>query len=88
MAKISKIAVTSEKNLGIQVLKDTLTPTEKKIIIHMINAGLTEGQVRNKVFHISKTGNCTAEVVIGTITKSIILGKTEIVKQRVKIKYS
>ena len=54
----------------------------------MLNTGLNEGQVRNKVFHISKTVNNIAEVVIGTITKSIILGRNEIVKQRVKIKYS
>ena len=54
----------------------------------MLNAGLNEGQVRKKVFHISKTGNNTAEVVVGTITKSILLGRNEIVKQRVKIKYS
>lgn len=88
MATISRITVTSKKNTGLQVLKDSLTPTDKKILIHMLNAGLNEGQVRNKVFHISKTGNNTAEVVLGTITKSIILGRNEIVKQRVKIKYS
>jgi hypothetical protein len=88
MATISKITVTSEKNTKLQVLKDTLTATEKKILIHMLNSGLNEGQVRNKVFHISKSGNNSAEVVIGTITKSIILGRNEIVKHRVKIKYS
>lgn len=88
MATISRITVTSEKNTRSQILKDNLTPTEKKILIHMLNAGLNEGQVRNKVFHISKTASNTAEVVIGTITKSIVLGKNEIVKQRVKIKYS
>ena len=88
MATISRIAVTSEINTGLQILKAYLTQTEKKILIHMLNAGLNEGQVRNKIFHISKTGNNTAEVVIGTIIKSIILGRNEIVKQRVKIKYS
>lgn len=88
METIRRITVTSEKNIGLQILKDYLTPTEKKILIHMLNVGLNEGQVRNKIFHISKTGNNTAEVVIGTITKSIILGRNEIVKQRAKIKYS
>lgn len=83
-----KIIITSEKNTGLQILKDSLTPTEKKVLIYMLNAGLNEGQVKNKVFHISKTGNNTAEVVIATITHSIILGRNEIVKQRVKIKYS
>ena len=87
IATISRISVTSEKNIGLQIIKDRITPTEKKILIHMLNSGLKEGQVRNKVFHISKTGNNTAEVVVGTITKSIILGRNEIVKQRVKIKY-
>jgi hypothetical protein len=88
MGNITKIIVTSEKNTGTQILKDSLTATEKKILIHMLNAGLNQGQVRNKIFHINKTGNNTAEIVIGTITKSILLGKNEIVKQRVKIKYS
>lgn len=42
MATIRRITVTSEKNTGLQVLKDNLTPTEKKILIHMLNAGLNE----------------------------------------------
>ena len=88
MNTISKIAITSEKNTGLQVLKHTLTATEKKILVHMLNAQLNEGQVRNKIFHISKTGNNTAEIVVSTITKSSILGKNEILKHRVKIKYS
>ena len=88
ISTISRISVTSEKNIGLQIIKDRITPTEKKILINMLNSGLNEGQVRNKIFHISKTGNNTAEVVIGTIAKSIILGRNEIVKQRVKIKYS
>lgn len=88
MDAISKITITSERNTGIQVLKDTLTSTEKKVLVHMLNAGLNEGQVKNKVFHISKTGNNTAEIVVGTIVKSVILGRNEIVKHRVKIKYS
>ncbi len=55
----------------------------------MLNSGLNDGQVRNKLFFISKTDNNTAEVVIGTITKSIFLNdKTELVKQRLTIKYS
>lgn len=89
---ISRIAVTSYHSNGhktyLQVLKDYLTPTEKRILIHMLNTGLNEGQVRNKVFQISKTGNNTAEIVIGTITKSIFSGIKEITKHRVKIKYS
>ena len=85
---ISKISVTSKKDIGLQILKDSLTATEKKILIHMLNAGLNQGQVRNKVFYISKTGNNTADIVIGTITKSIVLGRNEIVKRKVKIKYS
>lgn len=88
MNKISKISVISSTDLGFQVLKDTLTTVEKKVLIAMLNSELKEGQVRNKVFYINKTGSNTADVMIGTITKSIILGKNEIVKQKVKIKYS
>lgn len=88
MYKISKISVVSSKDLGFQVLKDTLTTVEKKVLIAMLNAGLKEGQVRNKVFYINKTSSNTADVMIGTITKSIILGKNEVVKQKVKIKFS
>lgn len=88
MPTISKITVTNVINTGTQVLKDNLTTTEKKILIFMLNAGLNEGQVRNKVFNILKTGNNTADVVVGTITKSIILGRNEIVMHRVKIRYS
>lgn len=88
MEKISKVTLTSDRNIGLQVLKDSLTPTEKKIIIQMINGGLNEGRVRNKIFQISKTGINTAEIVIGTITKSSISGKNETVRYRVKIKYA
>jgi hypothetical protein len=88
MDAISRITITSEKNTGLQVLKDSLTPTEKKILLHMLNAGLNEGKVKNKVFNILKTSNNTAEIIIGTIAKSVILGRNEIVKHRVKIKYS
>ena len=45
-------------------------------------------QVRNKVFNISNKRKNTADVTIGTITKSIILDRKEIVKQRVKIKFA
>jgi hypothetical protein len=85
---IKQIAVISKKDIGLQVLKDSLTPTEKKILIHMLNANLNEGQVKNKVFHILKTGNSTADIKIGTITKSILLGRNEITTQKVKIKYN
>ena len=93
MATIRRISVTSKYENGMsgvnrQLLKDYLTSTEKKILIHMINAELNEGQVRNKIFNISKTGNNTAEVVIGTITKSVFSGRNEITKHRVKIEYS
>jgi len=88
MSKITKISVTSSKNLGYQILKDALTPTEKKILIAMLNGGLKEGQVRNKVFYIDKTSTNNADVVIGTITKSILLGRNELIKQKVKIKFS
>jgi hypothetical protein len=88
MLQISKITVTSSKNTGLQVLKDNLTATEKRILIYMLNNDILEGQVKNKVFNIKITGNNTANVVIGTITKSIILGRDEIVKNRVSIKFS
>ena len=87
MSKITKISIISSKDIGLQVLKDTLTTSEKKILIAMLNAGLKEGQVRNKVFYINKTSTNTADVIIGTITKSIILGKNELIKQRVRIKF-
>jgi|GWRWMinimDraft_9_1066018.scaffolds.fasta_scaffold00058_21 hypothetical protein len=88
MSKITKISVISTKNIGYQILKDTLTTVEKKILIAMLNAQLKEGQVRNKVFYINKTSNNNADVMVGTITKSIILGKNELIKQKVKIKFS
>ena len=71
-----------------QVLKHTLTATEKRILVHMLNAGLTEGQVRNKIFSIEKKINNTAKILIETITKSIYTGKKEVTKNRLEIKYS
>ena len=88
MSKITKISVISTKNIGFQILKDTLTTVEKKILIAMLNAQLKEGQVRNKVFYINKTSSNNADVMVGTITKSIILGRNELIKQKVKIKFS
>lgn len=88
MKSIKNIQVTSTRDLGGQVIKDSLTATEKKILIHMLNAGLNEGQVRNKVFHISNKMNNTAVITLGTITKSIILGKNEVTRRSMKIKYT
>ena len=88
MKKISKITVTSKKESGGQILNDRLTPTEKKILIYMLNADMKEGSVRNKVFKITKTGKNTATVIVGTITKSIVLGRKELTKFKVQIKYS
>lgn len=85
---IKQIAVISKKDIGLQILKDSLTPTEKKILIHMLNANLNEGQVKNKIFIILKTGNNIADIKIKTITKSILLGGNEITTQKVKIKYN
>ena len=83
----TKITVTSQTNLGHQIVKDSLTPTEKKVIIYMINNQMQQGQVRNKVFTINNTSENTANVIIGTTTKSIILGRNETVNQRVSIKF-
>jgi len=88
MSKITKISVISTKNIGYQILKDTLTTVEKKILIAMLNAQLKEGQVRNKVFYINKTSSNNADVMVGTITKCIIFGRNELIKQKVKIKFS
>lgn len=90
---IKTISVTSLRDLGNgQIIKDSLTPTEKKILIHMLNAGMDEGQVKKKLFYIEKTGKDTANVKIGTITHSFLLGRDEIINheiinQRVKIKF-
>ena len=86
---ITRILITSTKRIGAgQTLKDSITPTEKKIILQMLNSGITKGKVRNKHFHIQKTGDNTAEVAIGTVSYSIILGRDEMVTQRVQIKFS
>ncbi len=92
MKKVSKISVISKRDIGSkkkpQIIKDSLTATEKKILIQMLNSNMKQGQVRNKVFHISNKKGDTADVIVGTITKSVILGRKEIVKQKVKIKFS
>ena len=88
MKQISKIQVTSKSDLHGQIVNDALTPGEKKILIHMLNAGINNGQVRNKVFGITKTGNNTADIVVVTIGKSEITGAKQTRKNRVKIKYS
>jgi hypothetical protein len=85
---IKSISVISVKQTKNQTLKDSLTPTEKKVLILMLNSGLVSGKVRNKIFEINKTGNNTADVNVKTIVKSIVLGRSEIVSHRVKIKYS
>jgi len=84
---ITQISVTSKKDTGKQILKGALTPAEKKIIIQMLNVNLIEGQVRNKVFYIEKTGNNTANIKIATITKSELTGKKEAVWHKETIKY-
>ena len=86
--KISRISVTSTRNLGLQVAKDYLTATEKKILIYMLNAGMSVGTVRNKCFCISKTDNNNAVVVIKTTTFSIIVGRKETTRYTVGFKYS
>lgn len=88
MSKISRITVISESNLGKQVLKDHLTPTEKKILVYMLNAGMDEGVVKNKAFKIVKTEKDIADVTIKTTVMSEVLRRKETTAQRVKIKYS
>jgi hypothetical protein len=85
---VKSISITSEKNTGRQILKDYATPTEKKIIVQMLNAGMTQGKVRNKVFKIEKIGNQKAKVTIYTTTKSVLLGRDETIKNSFEIKYS
>jgi hypothetical protein len=88
MKPISKISVVSKKDIGLQVLTDSLTTTEKKILIVMLNSNMNQGKVRNKTFFINKTGENTADIKIGTTAKSITLGRNETTYQKVKIKYS
>ena len=88
METIKSISIVSKKNIGSgQIIADRYTPTEKKILIKMLNLGLEYGQVRNKIFTILKTGENTAKVNIITITNSIITGKKEIVNHKAEIKY-
>lgn len=70
-----------------QILIDSYTSTEKKILIKMLNSGLDKGQVRNKIFTILKTDKNIANVNIITITKCIITGKTELINHKAQIKY-
>jgi hypothetical protein len=88
MKPISKISVVSKINTGLQVLTHHLTPTEKKILIIMLNSNMNQGKVRNKTFFIDKTGENTADIKIGTTAKSITLGRNETTYHKVKIKYS
>lgn len=88
MGKVSRITVISESDLGGQVLKDHLTPTEKKILVYMLNAGMDEGVVKKKAFKITKSGKDIADVVIKTTEMSEVLRKKQTTTQRLKIKYS
>lgn len=88
MTPAIRISVTSTTNDRVQILKHHLTATEKKILIHMINSGLNEGQVRNKSFHIQRTENCNADITIVTREYSEMLRKDELISRKLKIKYS
>ena len=66
---------------------DYITPTDKKALIYMINNGMNTGQKRNKIYNIKPLTDNTAQVTIGTITHSIILGRKEVTTQKVEIKH-
>lgn len=84
-----RISITSESTSKVlQTLKDYATPTEKKVLLKMLNQGLDDGTVRNKTFHIRKTPENTANIIIRTTTYSEILRKDETIATKFTIKYS
>lgn len=88
MKKYNRIQVTSSRTDRLQTLKDSLTATEKKIILQMINSGMTSGQVRNKIFNIVESEQQKAIVKITTIVFSELLNKKEFISHSVNIIYS
>lgn len=88
MEKYNRISVTSEHSDKLQTLKDSLTATEKKIILEMLNNEMTSGQVRNKIFNIKQTEQQKAVVKITKIVFCELLQKKEFINQTVQIFYS
>ncbi len=85
---IKTISILSTKRIGPnQVLKDSLTPTEKKIIIQMLNAGMTEGKVKNKTFVLFNKTSKESDLKIYTLEKSEILKKYETTTRNLKISF-
>jgi hypothetical protein len=83
---IKQILVLSTKRIGPnQVLKDSLTPTEKKIIIQMINTGISEGKVKNKTFVLFNKTSKESDLKIYTLEKSEILKRYETTTRNLKI---
>ena len=87
-----KITVISQKDIGLQVLKDHLTEAERKVIKHMIDndvirTAVSSKSYKKKTFFIDKTAINEAEVTIWEHNKSEILGKLEHTKRKVKIKW-
>jgi|LakMenE01Jun11ns_1017448.scaffolds.fasta_scaffold9856970_5 hypothetical protein len=83
-----RISIISKQNLGKQIIKHSLTSTEKKILLFMLNGGMNAGTVKNKHFSIDKLNKDTANIVIRTTTKSIILGKNETTRYSLQIKFN
>ena len=54
----------------------------------MLNGGMNAGTVKNKHFSIDKLNKDTANIVIRTTTKSIILGKNETTRYSLQIKFN
>jgi hypothetical protein len=80
------MTITSYQNTGHQTLKDYLTPTEKKVIKHMIETNAKGWRARNKTFKIEDQSEGQKLVTIYTETYSVILGRPETTKHSVTIR--
>jgi len=79
---IKKITITN-KNKDHYLYDD-----ENKILLKMLNNGISTLHVLNKCFNITKTGNNNATVKISKVTTTLIFFKTYKVKTTLKIKYN
>ena len=81
MKTISRISVQNK-------IENHLTPTEKKVIIYMLNENMNNGKSRNKFFSINKLENNFAEITISQNVQSIMLNKIETISSKTLIQYN
>lgn len=88
----TKVSVISERNIGKkdspQIVKDSITTTEKKILLQMLSRGMKAGTVKKKTFVIEKQEGDVIDLNIRTKTRSELLNQDEVINYRVKVKVS